>query len=859
MTVVGGSPEVEPDPPNVVRPDLLAYPLPTTTRFLLLVAALLASGLFVGNWFYSEVVDRDWFRVVIACQAQAREQTSGAAGVERLVETSRIARSCSASTEQSRAAFAFGGMASAGLGGVVVLYVAPYVIQRRRRLRPFGPRLEPAAQRFAQLAAEAGLARLPVPVVGPSAQRDAFSYGAPGYYRVALPPAAAVRWRDPMLFDPLVRHELAHVQHRDVALAWLARSIWYVLVPLLTLPVLISAISGDLSLIPDYLWRAVLLALTVVLISAGLLRSREHDADLRAARLSGGPGPVSAVVARAIGLRESSWYRRPLAHHPSPAKRVAVLSQPHCVAHVTFLDGFVAAFLAALTIPLIALPVSILSPGLAELVPVFIAGPLLGGSVGVGLWRASLVTRVTGQRTSVWSTALGVASGLVLGQVMSLGHVIGLSGGLDNPRWLVVPALAGLGGAVIVYSLGEVWADAAPALRRAWTSWVPAVVVTSFVFAVILWMSQALQLTLDASGWSLARQFLFFLPHRWLVITAVAVVVIVVTFALAARRQAALMPQWIIERGTPAPWPSEPAGLRVVLTAALGAGLVGVSTLVGFRLLAGPVASDAQALQRFETYVWLAAAIGAATTLVLGLLLPRRGLGLGALGGPVATLIVMGGFLVLNTAFGGNLNLAFVIEVLRPPVAIGFFLAVAIAPLTLIVRSSQRMPKAWAIAAPTALLVGLGVIAVGNGATSSFHEPLPPQDPIAATVDAVYYTTTVARELVHRHGHIEQAANAIDADTLSDGPTRAGRIRAEIIGPLQVLLIDAESYYPPTTQIGTVHASALTALRSEIESFELFADAYELDDPAQSVEVQAKGIEAQQSWQHWWSGIADLE
>jgi Zn-dependent protease with chaperone function len=228
MTIVG-TPTAEPAAPSTVRPDLLAYPAPTTVRFLVLLVALLGSGLFVGNWLHGEVSGREWVQLTLACETRAQEQTADLDGLQQLERKQRIANACRADAERERAGFALGGAAAVGLGGLIVLYVAPSVIERRRRLRPPGPRLEPMRERFEELAADTGLARTPLPVLGSSTQRDAFSYGAPGRYRVALPPAVAVRWRDQELFDPLLRHELAHVRHRDVTWAWLARSIWYVL------------------------------------------------------------------------------------------------------------------------------------------------------------------------------------------------------------------------------------------------------------------------------------------------------------------------------------------------------------------------------------------------------------------------------------------------------------------------------------------------------------------------------------------------------------------------------------------------------------------------------------------------------
>jgi len=95
----------------------------------------------------------------------------------------------------------------------------------------------------------------------------------------------------------------------------------------------------------------------------------------------------------------SPWYRRLLANHPPPARRRAVLERPELVAEVTFVDGFTAGFLATLAMPLIEQVSVTLFMGsgrsdLGKVAAALIAGPLLGGSVGLGLARAALVRRV---------------------------------------------------------------------------------------------------------------------------------------------------------------------------------------------------------------------------------------------------------------------------------------------------------------------------------------------------------------------------------------------------------------------------------------------------------------------------------
>ena len=134
-------------------------------------------------------------------------------------------------------------------------------------------------------------------------------------YRVALPPAIAARWRDTATFDPLIAHELSHVARHDVSLAWIVRSIWYILGPILAVPLLVGLFSDDPSIVLDYSWRVLVLAAVVVLLSNSLLRSREYDADLAAARQLGNPGQVQALVGRARAAEPRAVR---LAHRAAP-------------------------------------------------------------------------------------------------------------------------------------------------------------------------------------------------------------------------------------------------------------------------------------------------------------------------------------------------------------------------------------------------------------------------------------------------------------------------------------------------------------------------------------------------------------
>jgi len=834
---------------------------------------MLAAGTFVGNWVHNQVLGQAWVREVVRCEERARQATADFSSVEASLARISLAAECRAATDTRRVAFSAGGAAVAGMASLVVLGLAPRLIERKRRFRSLDARLEPAAQRMTALAAEIGLATPPTIVLGSTTQRDAFSYGIPGHYRVVLPPAAAVRWRDTGLFVPLVRHELAHLRHRDVPLAWLARSVWYALAPLLMLPLIVTVFSSDRGLLVDYAWRAALLALTVQLVSSALLRSREYDADLRVAAIDG-PTAISALVARTRGAADpTSWIRRALAKHPSPSERLSVLQQPDQAAGVTFLDGFTAAFLAGLLIPLIVSVLTILlaSTEYAVLAAAFLAGPLLGGSVGLGLWRAALIYRVVGRPLLPGTAALGVGAGLVLGQAVSLAQTAtGLLGGLDRPIALILTAVAGVSVTLLTASLGELWANTAPAQRSARMSWVTAAAVNIVLFVAVLWISVSAQTAFDFGGWALTRLWLVTSLASRLTLIAVLVLAAAAAWSLHVGRRAGVTPAWLVESGEPQPWPpTKSVGLLEVVRTGLVSGLAGAVALVAFRILAGPAAGFAEQEQRLGTYFWLAAAVGAAAALTCAALTPRRGAGAAVLAGPLATLTTIAGFLAMNTMLGGDLNLAFVASVIVPPLALGFVLTLLVAPAGLLVRPSAKAQAQpiWPIASAAALMLAVVVLAgrsvLVSQNTDEVLARVPTEGPVADADRFIseprHYLSVIAPDILTQYTAIEESVTAIDSNTAADGVTRAALIRADLLPAIRTLLAEAEAYQPTTDEVRTVHNSCIAALQTTERAFETFAIAFESGDSLAFDHAQALRQEESQHWSRWQRAVLGLQ
>ena len=862
------------------RANVLAFAAPTTTRYLAFLAALLSAGIFVGSWGYNQTQGRHWVRVVVSCAEQAQQADTSLPPVQAELAREAQEAKCRGAVDIRRAAYGLAGAAAVGAGALVVVYLAPVMVRRRRRLRGLGPPLQEAGGRFAELAAEAGLRRLPRIERGPASQRDAFSYGAPGRPRVVLPPAVAVRWRDRELFDPLVRHELAHVRHRDVALAWLARSVWYALAPLLILPVAVSLLSSDHSILADLLWRTALLGLTVLLVSAALLRSREHDADLRAAQLAGEISSLTALLHRSPRQPDRSRLRQLVARHPTPDQRISVLQDPGRAAGVTFLDGFSSAFLAGLLFPLVSTVVLVLftgsgRTGLGDSVAALVAGPLLGGSVGLGLWRAAVAGRIAGTSKPFGAAALGVAAGLVLGQLASLaGTGSGVAGGLDHPAWLAVSAALGAGATALSAGLAQLGSDAVPRLHRRVTM-AGIVVIGGLIFASALWIASTLQFVLDTGGLALARAWLVtLLPSAGLVIATVAILALSAGWALWARTGRAAAPAWMTERGNPLAWPSGGIRARQWVTVALACGIVAEGCLLAFRFIAGPASSLALQAQRYYLYIWVAAAAGGVCTLALCWLDRVRGIGLACLAAPLATLTAVAAFLVANTALGGNLSVHFVVTVARAPLALGLLFGLAAALAGLIPRASRSpgrtaparirpvrllpaaaLPVVCATAVSALLIAGRGPI-VGPPATlipgsSGGSSLLPP-----AQLDGLRYLNTTAPAIEAAYARVQRSVAAAGA---AASPARAAAIiRTEVLPPLRRELRYTQSIHPGTAQLAAIHRHCLAAFGDAITEYSLFARAFQNNDASAYARAKTEQRAANKAWVQWQIGLLSL-
>ncbi|MBO1269424.1 M48 family metalloprotease [Arthrobacter cavernae] len=882
----------EPHPALAVegnRVNVLAYPPPTTGQFVVFVAALLTAGLFVGTWLHNEILGASWTRSVLLCEASAQDAGAGLPPGEAFLARTLAAQQCAGPVERIRVLWSAGGTAMVALGAVALMYVRPAVIRRRRRLSRPTPAMRPVLERFAGLSAEAGLRRCPALFIGPTRMRDAFSFGVPGAYAVALPRKAVAMLQRPGVFDAVVRHELAHVRHGDVALAWLARSIWYVLGPVLLLPVVWAFIQGDLSLLPSYLWRVALLAVVVEVTSAGLLRSREHDADLAAAR---GQSQL-AELWTCLGLlpaRRTAWLRRVTARHPDADRRREVLESPHRAARIGFLDGLAAAFLAALGVPLVVGAAVTLTAGTGltlagQAAGALLAGPLLGITVGFGLWRAALMEEAaalpsTQPRFSRLAVAGGVAVGLALGQTASLAQTGVEPTGLTTPLWILVPVVLGAASVGLSASMATTWARAVRIFPRPWPAWSLAMMVNAVLFAAGAWMWGTLQAALDGMGWEGTRLWVLS-GFSELPLVGAALFLVSASAAgliLAARARGRPDPGWLLD-GIPDPAEPSPRGTGTevpgLLSQFLGgaaAGAFTVAVLAVWRQLIGPLDTFAAREQLTWTVIWVCAAAWGAASLAGIILRPVEGAGAALAGGATATVVGVLGFAVINTLRGGPLTLELVGFLLRPALGLGFALGLTAGLLATLPWPAHAMAGIRSrlllasTAAGMAAVAAVGVIAsapvlVGPPPLADGRTPGDPGGTAIAEAEAAeieHYAQALAPGYLFAYLFADEqlrvAGNLLDRDP----PAALGHLRSVVVPAVAALRSDVEHYAPRTQEVQSVHNELLDAIGLTGRKLELFATAIEQGDESALLEGAALQEEERRLLLRWQAGVIRL-
>ncbi|MBB5808876.1 Zn-dependent protease with chaperone function [Saccharothrix ecbatanensis] len=462
-------------------------PSPGRGRFVLLIFTLLVAGTGVGYSVYL-VLYASIYSGPSTCNQYIFEVPRG--GSELTAEQEALYQLFTECITLERLGYDGAMFAGAGLVlgvGLVLARVLPRrLVRRAGRTRLAGPRWQEMARD-----AVASMGGLVVPEVrfGPFTLHEPFSVRSAGKLLVILPPA--VQALPAGQARAVLRHECAHVVAGDVGLVWLTSAVLRGLPAMLLLPIplafVVALADPDLTVpgmfVGDYYWleygvSALLLSAAALAVSAAVVRSREHEADLRAVEGESSE-PLLALLQRPDAPHRSWWQRR-LAAHPSFSARRAVLDRGDLLRHGRVVEAAAFGLLVGMCanasefmlMPLLQL---VDDRGASSLmVAPVVLGTLLAIGWGLALWRSA----ASGAQGRNLGALVALPSGVLAGSAANFGGLA--QGGVPFGSWsraaevFVAVACA----AALSLALATSWAGRVRSPRSVFllnmTLWVPA-------------------------------------------------------------------------------------------------------------------------------------------------------------------------------------------------------------------------------------------------------------------------------------------------------------------------------------------------------------------------------------------------
>lgn len=474
-------------------------PSPGRGRYVLLVVVLLLAGAFAGGLLFDQFSGRSWIEAMGACR-QSVNYSPDDSPTDVFAKAQQDSR-CTAPFRQRRALVQFGGgvlVLSLGLG---LMQWLPY-----RLLQRAGPmRLAPDKWQAMGDEAVRSLRGRGKPEVhfGPFSLREAFTVRLRRRTRIVLPPTVEIIPLEQAA--AIVRHESAHVAAGDVGVVWLTRGVLWALPPVLVLPFVLAAAEGVLSAdktVAQMVWqpfwgeyaiRAVLLLLLTVVVSSSVLRSREHEADLRS--VEGRSAHALRMLLGRSAERPSSLWGRWTALHPPLERRLAVLDRGDFIRHARVIEGVTFGLFAGMTLQAaqyLVLPMLGTTPldPYSLLLGPLVTGTLLAFGWGTALWRFAR-TSPTGTPDNRAGALLGLPVGVALGLLFDFSQTGTNVAPFGQWSIMVAVPLMVAGAGALSLALAGAWVrrqGTAPT-TSAWM-WPLVVMANVVLFVAAVWIGQ---------------------------------------------------------------------------------------------------------------------------------------------------------------------------------------------------------------------------------------------------------------------------------------------------------------------------------------------------------------------------------
>ena len=209
--------------------------------------------------------------------------------------------------------------------------VSPYWTLRMLRARPLSARQAPELNRMvSELARRAELRATPELYLVPSPALNAFALGSPSESAIGVT-RGLLSSLDRRELAGVLAHEISHIRHHDLWVMGLARLLGRMTHSLSMVGQVLLLLAAPAMILGGFQvpWAAVLLLIAAptasALLQLALSRTREFEADLGAARLTGDPAGLASALSR-LEARQGGWWR---ALFPTPRRRESSLLDSH--------------------------------------------------------------------------------------------------------------------------------------------------------------------------------------------------------------------------------------------------------------------------------------------------------------------------------------------------------------------------------------------------------------------------------------------------------------------------------------------------------------------------------------------------
>jgi Zn-dependent protease with chaperone function/uncharacterized RDD family membrane protein YckC len=454
-----------PDNPEMVatrrRLDPFVFPSDTTFRFILLIAAVLASSLVVFGHKLPPDTDSDSaLKTCVIHMNQAMSalcpqetastyseraelwQSCGDANPDLARKLDPIIeeyRQCSASLLRfSGFKMIFGGILLWAIAAGIYWFFPSWKI-RCSKLVPLSYSDVPEIVSYlSDLCREIGFAHPPQFLWNPlNPAITGLAFGRVRHYYVALSGGLVTRFHtDRPAFRAIVLHELAHIYNGDINKTYFAVSTWYAFLVMAVTSLSSDIFSNSWKDVLAYSWRLAAVTALVYTTRNSILRAREKYADVRVVLWDGSDSALGRVLQKLPRRSLTAAWRwlALLDMHPDAVERRRTLNNPQMLFRLSYGEAFGAGIVIMVAFTSIYQVFRLLVLDLPDfLLMLHAAGasllvaPLAIGGVTLGIWRSNIAAAGRSEKAlPVARLAMAITLGMSIGDIISFARTVSL-------------------------------------------------------------------------------------------------------------------------------------------------------------------------------------------------------------------------------------------------------------------------------------------------------------------------------------------------------------------------------------------------------------------------------------------------